>query len=113
MRWSQGASPSGGRASGPEAPRQKKWGRGPPGGGAGPPPPPPPPAGAALFERLRAWRAAEAKLQSVPPYVIFHDSVLRDIASLNPRDAAALGTIKGVGASKLERYGDKVLAQLG
>ncbi len=48
----------------------------------------------------------------MPPYVIFHDSVLRDIASANPRDAGQLGTIKGVGASKLERYGDKVLALL-
>ena len=64
------------------------------------------------FEALREWRKQEARTQSVPPYVIFHDSVLRDIASLNPRDAAALGIIKGVGASKLERYGGKVLAML-
>ena len=71
------------------------------------------PAAQHRFEALRDWRKQEARPQSVPPYVIFHDSVLRDIASLNPRDAAALGTIKGVGASKLERYGDKVLAQLG
>ncbi len=65
------------------------------------------------FEALREWRKQEARTQSVPPYVIFHDSVLRDIAALNPRDAAQLGTIKGVGASKLERYGDEVLALLG
>ncbi len=72
-----------------------------------------PPAGSAaagLFEALRAWRAAEAKTQSVPPYVIFHDTVLRDIAAVRPEDLDELGQIKGVGASKLERYGDAVLA---
>jgi ATP-dependent DNA helicase RecQ len=64
------------------------------------------------FEALREWRKQEARAQSLPPYVIFHDSVLRDIALSNPKDAARLGLIKGVGASKLERYGGKVLANL-
>ncbi|WP_428392744.1 DNA helicase RecQ [Lichenicoccus sp.] len=67
----------------------------------------------ARFEALRAWRLEEARAQSLPPYVIFHDSVLRDIAQRNPPDATSLGTIKGVGASKLERYADKVLSRLG
>jgi ATP-dependent DNA helicase RecQ len=49
----------------------------------------------------------------VPPYVIFHDSVLRDVAALRPATLGALGRIKGVGASKLERYGEGVLAVLG
>jgi ATP-dependent DNA helicase RecQ len=62
-----------------------------------------------LFEKLRAWRAQEAKAQSVPPYVIFHDSVLRAIAAVEPRTLDALATIKGVGASKLTRYGSAVL----
>ena len=66
--------------------------------------------GADLFERLRGWRGREAKAQSVPPYVIFHDSVLRDIAAVCPRTPEALGQIKGVGASKLDRYGAAVLA---
>jgi ATP-dependent DNA helicase RecQ len=61
------------------------------------------------FEALRAWRAAEAKSQAVPPYVIFHDSVLQDVAAVQPRSLDALAQIKGVGASKLERYGDAVL----
>jgi ATP-dependent DNA helicase RecQ len=62
-----------------------------------------------MFEALRQWRAAEARAQSVPPYVIFHDSVLRDIASSCPASLDELGQIKGVGASKLARYGARVL----
>jgi ATP-dependent DNA helicase RecQ len=65
-----------------------------------------------LFDALRAWRAAEAKGQSVPPYVIFHDTVLRDIAAVRPETLDELGQIKGVGASKLQRYGSGVLAVL-
>jgi ATP-dependent DNA helicase RecQ len=69
----------------------------------------PDPVDTDLFERLRAWRAREAKTQAIPPYVIFHDSVLRDIAATRPADAEALARIKGVGASKLDRYGAAVL----
>jgi ATP-dependent DNA helicase RecQ len=65
--------------------------------------------GATLFDALRQWRSGEAKAQSVPPYVIFHDTVLREIAGLRPRNEDELGQIKGVGASKLARYGDGVL----
>jgi ATP-dependent DNA helicase RecQ len=68
-----------------------------------------PAAPAGLFESLRAWRAAEAKAQAIPPYVIFHDSVLREIAAVRPASVAELGQVKGVGASKLERYGARVL----
>ena len=67
-----------------------------------------------LFEALRIWRATEAKTQAVPPYVIFHDSVLREIVVTRPGGLDELSQIKGVGASKLERYGQgvlKVLAQ--
>ena len=70
---------------------------------------PAPAADGDLFETLRAWRADEAKSQRVPPYVIFHDSVLRDIAAVRPRSADELGQIKGVGTSKLGRYGAAVL----
>ena len=65
-----------------------------------------------LFEALRAWRAAEAKAQRIPPYVIFHDTVLRDIAAVRPTGIEELGQIKGVGASKLQRYGAAVLSIL-
>ncbi len=71
-----------------------------------------PAAPAGLFESLRAWRAAEAKAQAIPPYVIFHDSVLREIAAVRPASLAELGQVKGVGASKLERYGTRVLELL-
>ena len=64
------------------------------------------------FEALRKWRAVQARAQSVPPYVIFHDTVLREIAAVQPTGLDGLGVIKGVGASKLARYGDAVLAVL-
>ncbi|MGE0419544.1 MAG: DNA helicase RecQ [Acetobacteraceae bacterium] len=67
----------------------------------------------ALFETLRAWRATAAKEQGVPPYVIFHDTVLREIATVRPMTEDALGQIKGVGASKLQRYAQQVLALVG
>jgi ATP-dependent DNA helicase RecQ len=66
-----------------------------------------------LYEALRLWRLAEAKGQSIPPYVIFHDSVLRDIAAMRPSNLDELAGIKGVGASKLDRYGRHVLGVLG
>ncbi len=62
-----------------------------------------------VFEALRQWRGAEAKLQGVPPYVIFHDSVLREVAAIRPTSLVRLGELRGVGASKLDRYGDAVL----
>jgi ATP-dependent DNA helicase RecQ len=71
-----------------------------------------PPEVAGGFEGLRAWRAQVAKAQSLPPYVIFHDSVLREIAAVRPATLDELAQIKGVGASKLERYGAAVLAVL-
>jgi ATP-dependent DNA helicase RecQ len=71
------------------------------------------PAAESLFEALRAWRAAEAKGQSVPPYVIFHDTVLREVAAVRPANLDELGQIKGVGASKLQRYGTAVLGVVG
>jgi len=46
----------------------------------------------------------------VPPYVVFHDSVLHEIADARPATLAELAGITGVGPSKLERYGDEVLA---
>jgi ATP-dependent DNA helicase RecQ len=66
-----------------------------------------------LFEALRAWRSSEAKAQHIPPYVIFHDTVLRDIAAVRPASVEELGQIKGVGASKMQRYGTAVLSIIG
>jgi len=60
---------------------------------------------AALLERLKAWRLAEARTQSVPAFVILHDKTLAEIARQRPRGIDALGNISGIGARKLERYG--------
>jgi ATP-dependent DNA helicase RecQ len=70
------------------------------------------PVAEGVFGALRAWRMAEAKAQSIPPYVIFHDTVLRDIAAVRPQTLEELSQIKGVGASKLQRYGTRVLVVL-
>jgi ATP-dependent DNA helicase RecQ len=58
-----------------------------------------------LFEALRACRRDLAKAASVPPYVIFHDSTLREMAELKPTSLHALGRVSGVGEAKLQRYG--------
>jgi ATP-dependent DNA helicase RecQ len=67
---------------------------------------------APVFERLRAWRAAAAKEQGVPAYVIFHDATLREIATASPATLEALGRISGVGENKLAKYGQQVLDAL-
>src|SRR5215470_2323917 len=64
------------------------------------------------FEQLRAWRAATAKEQGVPAYVIFHDATLREFAARCPATLAELGTVSGVGESKLAKYGQQVLDTL-
>jgi len=68
-----------------------------------------PAAAAGVFEQLRTWRAAAAKEQGVPAYVIFHDATLRQIAAESPSTLAALGTVSGVGETKLARYGQQIL----
>ncbi|UTP39838.1 DNA helicase RecQ [Phenylobacterium sp. LH3H17] len=65
-----------------------------------------------LFEALRAWRRDEAHRQHLPPYVIFHDRTLAEIAVKKPGGLATLAAINGVGEGKLERYGEAVLAVL-
>ncbi len=68
-----------------------------------------PAAARPLFEALRAWRKDRAAEQAVPPYVIFHDKTLLEIALARPADADALGHCGGVGQGKLARYGADVL----
>ena len=70
------------------------------------------PADNPLFEALRAWRREAAAEANVPPYVIFHDATLRDIAARRPASLAALGEVPGIGARKLEAYGGALLALL-
>ena len=62
-----------------------------------------------MFEQLRAWRAAAAKEQGVPAYVIFHDATLRQIAAQAPSTLAELASVSGVGETKLARYGQQIL----
>jgi len=71
------------------------------------------PRARSLWEALRAWRLEEARRQELPPYVIFHDSTLVEVARRRPDSLAALAEIPGVGRSKLERYGAAVIAVIG
>ena len=61
------------------------------------------------LQRLKEWRLAEARAQAVPAYVILHDRTLIEIARRRPPDLAALASIAGIGAKKLERYGAALL----
>jgi ATP-dependent DNA helicase RecQ len=65
-----------------------------------------------LFQRLRQWRLQAARVQGVPPYVIFHDATLQAIAAAKPRTRRDLEGLPGLGAAKLERYGAALLAFL-
>jgi ATP-dependent DNA helicase RecQ len=65
-----------------------------------------------VFERLRAARRALAAEAKVPPYVIFHDSTLREIAAAKPATLDELAQVQGVGAAKLARFGEAMLAAL-
>jgi ATP-dependent DNA helicase RecQ len=68
-----------------------------------------------LFERLRTLRKKLADLSGVPPYVIFHDATLREMARRAPASLEEFATIPGVGQAKLVRYGqmftDEIRAQ--
>ncbi len=73
----------------------------------------PPTYDEATFEALRVWRLAVAGATKVPAYVVFTNATLTAIAEKTPSSAAELATISGVGARKLERFGDDILAVLG
>jgi ATP-dependent DNA helicase RecQ len=62
-----------------------------------------------LLTQLKEWRREQARLQGVPPYVVFHDRTLVEVASRRPPDMEALAQVSGIGAAKLERYGEAVL----
>ncbi|GLZ41646.1 ATP-dependent DNA helicase UvrD2 [Actinokineospora sp. NBRC 105648] len=63
-----------------------------------------------LLAALREWRVDRAKGLKVPPYVIFTDATLLAIAEQRPADRAALVSISGIGAAKLDRFGAEVLS---
>ena len=71
------------------------------------------PAAQTLWAMLRAWRLEEARRQELPPYVIFHDTTLIEVARRRPASLEALTDIPGIGRSKLERYGAALIAITG
>jgi superfamily II DNA helicase RecQ len=69
-------------------------------------------AEAARFERLRALRRSIADAERVPPYVVFSDAVLRELARREPTDERELLAISGIGPTKIARYGSAFLEEL-
>jgi ATP-dependent DNA helicase RecQ len=67
----------------------------------------------ALLEALRKWRLETARRTEVPPYVVFHDKTLTEIALRRPTSNPELALVPGIGPAKLERYGPDLLAILG
>jgi ATP-dependent DNA helicase RecQ len=69
-------------------------------------------AAEARFQRLKALRWDIARHNGWPPFVVFHDSVLREIAQLTPSNLASLSHIRGIGPKKLEKFGPAILQAL-
>jgi ATP-dependent DNA helicase RecQ len=63
----------------------------------------------ACFDALRVWRLETARAAGVPPYVVFHDQVLRELAKIRPNSAEALLVVPGIGEAKARRYGRSLL----
>jgi ATP-dependent DNA helicase RecQ len=68
------------------------------------------PQSSALFERLRALRKSLADEHGLPPYVVFHDATLREMAERRPLTLNQFAELPGVGQAKLARYGDQFIA---
>ncbi|MGZ5236758.1 MAG: DNA helicase RecQ [Caldimonas sp.] len=82
-------------------------------GAAGKPPPRPlDPAGLGRFAALKAWRAEVARAHNLPAYVVFHDATLAEMAERHPASLDELAGISGVGAKKLDAYGNDILKVL-
>ncbi len=65
-----------------------------------------------IFKRLRMWRADRAATDKIPPYMIAHDTMLKELAARRPQSKQALLAVKGMGANKFEKYGAELLAIL-
>jgi ATP-dependent DNA helicase RecQ len=95
------------------APRPRARRAAAPAAGAAKPPPRPLDAdGLERFAALKAWRAEIARAHNLPAYVVFHDATLAEMADLRPDSLDALAEISGVGARKLEAYGEQILRVL-
>ncbi|MCA0242711.1 MAG: DNA helicase RecQ [Proteobacteria bacterium] len=92
-------------------PRRGRVARGA-GKAAKPPPLPLDDAAHARFDALKAWRGEVAREHNLPAYIVFHDAALAEMAREQPGSLAALGAISGVGAKKLEAYGEQILRVL-
>ncbi|HEV3399625.1 MAG TPA: ATP-dependent DNA helicase UvrD2, partial [Actinomycetes bacterium] len=66
-----------------------------------------------LAEQLRAWRRKRAEADGVPAYVVFNDRTLAALSERQPRSRGELLAVEGIGPSKLDKYGDELLALLG
>ena len=66
----------------------------------------------ATLARLKAWRTAQAAARAVPPYIIAHDQMLREVVLRRPASHDELRAIKGFGPAKVDTYGDELLALL-
>ncbi len=66
----------------------------------------------ALFERLRALRKRLAHEHGLPPYVVFHDATLREMAEHRPLTLNQFAGLPGVGQAKLARYGEHFIAAI-
>jgi DNA helicase-2/ATP-dependent DNA helicase PcrA len=64
----------------------------------------------ALLDALRRWRRERSAADGVPAYVVFHDTTLAEIAEVRPRSLPALRRVRGMGPTKLDRYGEEILA---
>jgi ATP-dependent DNA helicase RecQ len=97
------------------APKRGRSARAPGAGRGGrikPPPLPLDEAGVERFTALKAWRTGVAREHNLPPYVVFHDAALAEMAQRCPSSLDELGAISGVGAKKLEAYGRDILRVL-
>ena len=66
----------------------------------------------AVFARLREWRKQESETQAIPPYAIFNNDQLRQMAEGRPNTKAQLQAIEGIGEAKMEKYGKTVLTMI-
>jgi ATP-dependent DNA helicase RecQ len=71
------------------------------------------PGAEVLFEALRAERKRIADEQGVPAFVVLHDATLRELALRRPHDLRGLLAVSGIGVSKAQRYGERLLAVIG
>jgi ATP-dependent DNA helicase RecQ len=71
-----------------------------------------PEPGNPVYAALKRWRLKRAKADGVPAYVVFHNSTLAEVAARRPKTLNELASVPGVGPTKLERYGEEVLAAL-